>query len=364
MADAAPRAGWVLLIVVAACSGSSGSGSGGGAGGGGGGGAQQTSDGSTVGSGALPVPSGGTLTGTPPTGHAEASKGEGSAPADTVAFSGSFPKGMAGFGTTTLTVAGAARSVGFYVPPNLPAHPALVVAFHGTGSNPRDFLDESGFTGVADTHGFVVALPQAVANRLGGPGDPDHWDAMMYATGWNLSEPSPDANDDLQLVRAILSASRTAWSINSDRVYTAGHSNGAFFSWFAASALNGRIAAFAENAGGAIACANRGSDGPGGQFTGTATTCAALKQAPGYPTCTGALRPGPPATGRIPPGYLAHHHDDDVVSVAWTCSLADALGPRGVTGVFTATTDSRGHSVTRGFAETAWSFVSRYTRSD
>lgn len=321
-------------------------------------------DSSTVGTGSLPAAAGTETTGTLPAGTAASSKGEGSAPADAVVFTGTFPKGTSGFQTTTLTVRGVARSVGFYVPPTLPAHPAVVVGFHGTGSNPRDFFDESAFGAVSDANGFVLVFPQAIANRRGGPGDPDHFQDQDYATGWNISEPSVEANDDVLLVRAVIQAARTAWSINTDRVYAAGHSNGAFFSWFLASVLNTRIAAFAENAGGAIRCAKRGADGPGNQFTGAGLTCAALKLAAGFPACMGTMRPAVPVSGAIRPGYLAHHHDDDVVSVAWTCTLAEAMGSRAVTRIFSSNTDSNGHSVTRGFGETSWSFMSRYTRGD
>lgn len=321
-------------------------------------------DSSTVGTGSLPAAEASMLTGSLPAGTAASSKGEGTAPADAVSFTGTFPKAMSGFGTTTLTVGGVARTVGFYVPSTLPSHPAVVLAFHGTGGNPRDFLDESAFAAVADSNGFVVVLPQAIANRRGGAGDPDHFVDQEYATGWNLSEPAVDANDDVLLVRAAIQAARTAWSINTDRVYATGHSNGAFFSWFLASVLNTRIAAFSENSGGAIRCANRGDDGAGNQFTGTGLTCAALKLAAGFPPCMGTMRPTVPASGAIRLGYLAHHNDDDVVSVAWTCTLAEAMGARGVVRIFSSNTDSNGHSVTRGFAETSWSFLSRYTRAD
>jgi poly(3-hydroxybutyrate) depolymerase len=251
------------------------------------------------------------------------------------------------------------RTVGLYVPPSAGARPALVVAFHGTGGNPREFLDELGILPVADTAGFVVVAPQAVAGRMGGPQDPDHWEAQEYGTGWNLTDKNPGSNDDVLLVLAALDAAQAAYGVDPRRCYAIGHSNGAFFAYFVAMAAPDRFAGFAENAGGAIRCENRGNDAPGSQFKGRATTCEALAREPGFPTCQGPLKPIAPPAGRVPPGLLAHHNDDEMVSVAWTCMLAAALGPQAEVHILPPNDDSRGHSVTRGFAEASAAFFAR-----
>jgi dienelactone hydrolase len=241
-----------------------------------------------------------------------------------------------------------------------------VVAFHGTGGNPTDFLDEAGLRHFADATGVVIAAPQAL-ERNGGqgePGDPDHYAGGegFYGTSWNMTTGDATTNNDLLLVRAIIQAARNAWGVDSDHVYALGHSNGAFFSYHAAMSLPDRFAGFAENAGGAVRCAHRESNGP--QFVGTGTSCAALATQSGYPTCDGPLKPLAPPSGRVPWGFLAHHNDDDVVSVAWTCTLASALGARAQTLIKAPDGNSAGHSVVEGFADRAWAFLSRHSRTD
>jgi pimeloyl-ACP methyl ester carboxylesterase len=163
-------------------------------------------------------------------------------------------------------------------------------------------------------------------------------------------------------VRAIIQSARAKLNVDSDRVYVLGHSNGGFFAWFVAASLPDRVAAFAENAAGAVRCAHRAA--AGAQFTGTASTCAALQAQPGFPTCAGALLPAPVPT-RVPPGYLAHAVDDALVSVAWTCTLAGALGNRAWVHLQVPTPpDTFGHAVTDDFAVGAITFMTRYRRQD
>lgn len=294
---------------------------------------------------------------------AEPDTSAGTLPRDDLAFGGAFAPGLEGYGEATLTVDGVERLVGAYVPSARGAHPPLVVALHGTSGTPSGIIEEAGLAAFAEAHGVVLVAPQA-RERNGGQGesgDPDHYAGSegWYGTSWNLASDDDDANDDARLVRAAIQAARDAWGVDPDHVYALGHSNGAFFAYHVAVLLRGRIAAFAENAGGAVRCANK--DAPGPQFTGDDTTCAALAQRPGYPTCDGPLEPSAP--GAHPPwGFLAHHPDDDVVSVAWTCTLAAALGDHAEVFLRAPDDESHGHSVVSGFAERAWAFLARHSR--
>lgn len=292
-------------------------------------------------------------------------KSAGTAPADAVAFSGGFLSSSMS-GSVTFTIGGVARAVELYRPTSAAKFAPLVLVLHGTGGTPNDFTDDAAMQAVADANGWIVAGPQALQRNGGNgePGDADHYEGSTgWATGWNMVDPNPDTNNDLQLLRAMIQSARTAFEIDSDRVYVAGFSNGAFFSYYVAAVMTDRIAAFAEMAGGGIRCANR--DAPGLQFTGMGTTCAALAMEMNYPTCTGALKPAPvPTSGRIPLGFLAHATDDEAVSVAWTCTLGTALGNRSLVFLQKPSGMPIGHTVLPDFAANAAEFFKRYRRQD
>lgn len=298
-----------------------------------------------------------------PAGTGSMSGSEGTAPADSVTFSGGFAG--AASGSSTFTVGGVARSVTLFVPASRPANAPLVIALHGTGGTPTDFLDEAVLRPAAEANGMIVAAPQAL-ERNGGrgeAGDPDHYAGSEgWGTSWNLSDKNPETNGDLLLVRAIIQSARSVLHVDSDRVFVLGHSNGAFFAYFVAASLPDRIAAFAENAGGAVRCTNR--DAPGVQFTGSASTCTALATQPGFPSCSGALQPAAIPASRTPLGFLAHAVDDSIVSVAWTCTLASAMGARAFVVLQVPAGQPFGHAVTDDFASNAFTFFRRYRRQD
>ena len=267
---------------------------------------------------------------------------------------GSFPQNPQGVVLVPFTVDGAERTVAIYRSPNAGANPPLFIFFHGTGGDPYSFITDMDATADADTHGFIIAAPQAVAGRVGGPQDVDHWEEGPFETGWNLSDKNPAFNDDVLLTGGIIDAAVAAYAIDSRRVYVLGMSNGAFFAPFVAFLLPQRIAGFAENSGGAIRCENRGEYGA--QWMGSGTTCAALAQEAGFPNCTGALKPAEPPDGAVPRGYLVHSNDDDTVSVAWTCQLSDAMGSNATTVILSGL----GHSLVPTLVTDAWNNLSGY----
>ncbi|MBL8950680.1 MAG: hypothetical protein JNK82_07885 [Myxococcaceae bacterium] len=286
----------------------------------------------------------------------------GSAPADNVAFTGGFTAGTPG--TVSFTLGGAARSVELYLPATLPTNPPLIITFHGTGGGSFDLLDDGLVAGAEDA-GIILVGPQALMRNggMGETGDPDHYPGSDgWGTSWNLGDKNRDTNNDIQFVRAIIQSARTTFNIDTDRVYVMGFSNGAFFSYFVAAMLPDRIAAFSENAGGAIRCMNRGL--PGEQFKGTATTCGGLAMQTGFPTCMEELKPLP-VPARIPLGYLAHGIDDDAVSVAWSCTLGTALGNRAWVFLQAPPTGgSFGHDITTDYSARSLAFFARYRRQD
>jgi hypothetical protein len=247
--------------------------------------------------------------------------------------------------------------VNVYQPATLPANPALVILYHGTGQTPDSFMSDLKATDVAIQRQFIVVAPAAKLNVQGSASDVDHWDSIPYETGWNLIDKDPAANDDVLLTRAVIDAASKAYGINRKRVYTAGLSNGAFFSPMVALLLPNEIAGFGENSGGAIRCTNRGE--VNSQWMGTGSSCAALAAEANYPACSsGALKPVPvPTSGRVPRGYLVHYNDDNIVSVAWSCHLASAMGSNATTKILT----DGGHALEPNFLDNTWTALSGYS---
>jgi poly(3-hydroxybutyrate) depolymerase len=269
-------------------------------------------------------------------------------PADNISYSGSLTV-RNGRSRQRLTVAGEARDITVYLPTSRAAMPPLVIAFHGTNGSGNVMLDETSAKAMADRNGVVFIAPDS---RWIGHGD---WDHATEETYWETSpNVSPNTNPDLMLTRAILVEAQRRFNVDPRRVYVIGHSSGGFFTELVATQLTSRVAAFATSSAGLVRCARTTSC----RFQGTGTTCAALRTQSGWCSCSGADLPGPvPTSGRIPPGYLAHGTRDPLVSVQYTCALAERM-----TGAGAASTvvlrNGDGHVLPETFALDAWAFLS------
>lgn len=116
-------------------------------------------------------------------------------------------------GTTshTLTVAGAEREFLVHVPPAPTAAMALVVDFHGAGSDMNQQSIYSGFDPVADEHGFVVASPNGI-------------DAAVRQ--WRFL----GTDDDITFAKAVVADLVANACVDDERVFAAGISSGAAMS--------------------------------------------------------------------------------------------------------------------------------------
>jgi polyhydroxybutyrate depolymerase len=109
-----------------------------------------------------------------------------------------------------LTSGGRVREFRLHVPESYrPEHPAaLVLGFHGAGSNAEQFENYAGFSALSDREGFIVAYPQAL-------GDHPTW----------ITTAGP-ANPDIPFVSDLIELLKSRCSIDTHRIYAAGHSNG------------------------------------------------------------------------------------------------------------------------------------------
>ena len=214
-------------------------------------------------------------------------------------------------------------------------------------------VGELGIREVADANGFIIVAPFSTGD---GGVNADHEDG---GNGWRF-DGDASSNVDLALTRAAIQEARRAYGVDASRVYAVGHSNGAFFAYFAAMLLNGRFAAFAETSGGMIPCGRRVDC----VFARAgATSCASLlTAAPAACKCDSSTSSFPTRkpTGRVPRGFLKHNADDSTVSAAFTCLLAKHLETRAQVSI-----DGTGeHGPTNDFMTKAWAFFATQSLAD
>jgi polyhydroxybutyrate depolymerase len=104
---------------------------------------------------------------------------------------------------------------------------ALVLVFHGAGIGAERFVSYSRFSNVADREGFLIVYPQGL----------DEF--------WN---PSPESRD-VQFVRDLIDHLQRRCSVDPNRIYASGHSNGGAMADRLACELADRIAAIGTISG-------------------------------------------------------------------------------------------------------------------
>ncbi len=117
----------------------------------------------------------------------------------------------------------------------------LVLAFHGGGGNARLFESRSGLTEIANQEEFIVCYPNG-NGRI----------EFLYLT-WNAGyccEYALEQNiDDVNFVRELLIHLEIQYSIDTNRIYATGMSNGGIFTHRLGAEMSERFAAIAPVAG-------------------------------------------------------------------------------------------------------------------
>ena len=127
-----------------------------------------------------------------------------------------------------------------YVPESYSAHqPApMLLNFHGFGGTAESQMDGADMRDQAAADGFILVYPQG--------------SLMDGESHWNTSPPSDDNKstaDDFGFIEALIDEISVPYSIDANRVYAAGYSNGAMFAFGLACYRSERIAGVASVAG-------------------------------------------------------------------------------------------------------------------
>lgn len=136
----------------------------------------------------------------------------------------------------TIQHGGITRSYILYIPAIYsPGNPVpLILNFHGYTSNSTQQMYYGDFRGIADTANFIVVHPMGT---LDGSGQ-TYWNADWGGTV-----------DDIGFTSALIDSIAMNYSINQNRIYSTGMSNGGFMSYTLACSLSNRIAAIASVTG-------------------------------------------------------------------------------------------------------------------
>ena len=112
----------------------------------------------------------------------------------------------------------------------------LVLNFHGYGSNAAQQMFYGDFRDIADTEGFLLVHPEGTT--------------FIGDQFWNVGFPGLSSNiDDVGFTEALIDELATLYTIDLDRVYATGMSNGGFMSFLLACQLSEKIAAVASVTG-------------------------------------------------------------------------------------------------------------------
>jgi len=124
----------------------------------------------------------------------------------------------------------------------------LVLFLHGTGATAEWADRETGWSQLAASAGFNLAVPEALRPHPDAPprflSNPQRWNDGSPTAGNHPVRP-----DDVAFLARVIDDVQAKIGIDAARVYLTGFSNGAAMAFRAASALSSRIAAVAPVAG-------------------------------------------------------------------------------------------------------------------
>jgi polyhydroxybutyrate depolymerase len=140
---------------------------------------------------------------------------------------------------TSIIHDGLTRTFSFYVPAKYTGGNAVPLVFnlHGYGSNSDQQEFYGDFRKIADTAGFIVVHPNGTLHPQT---NQQFWNCGLIAGGGSV--------DDIGFIHALIDTLSSAYTIDQERIYSTGMSNGGFMSYHLA-CLSERFAAIASVTG-------------------------------------------------------------------------------------------------------------------
>lgn len=137
-----------------------------------------------------------------------------------------FPATIKAYNLDNVQVGSTTRTMITYVPTNLPEGRPLLISMHGSNQDPTYQKDHCMMEEVADTAKFAVVFPTGINKN------------------WDLS-----GNSDINFILAIIDNMVSRYKIDRNRVYLSGFSMGGMMTYYAATKIADKIAAFAPISG-------------------------------------------------------------------------------------------------------------------
>lgn len=128
------------------------------------------------------------------------------------------------------------RTYRLYVPNSVKDNAPLVVSLHGANGNQGGNAPMR--TSVADEEGFIVVYPQGKTVNF--------YLAGMNTTGWVSSG---EVNADVEFIKAVIEDVKNNYSVDSNRIYCCGFSNGGMMTYALSNTCADIFAAFASISG-------------------------------------------------------------------------------------------------------------------
>ena len=138
-----------------------------------------------------------------------------------------------------LSVSGKSRTYLLYVPNNVKDSAPLVISLHGAGGTVTTTSHDPDFNSIADREGFIVAYPQGLQTTFPGLGG-------MQAPGWTSTG---EENFDTEFLKAVVEDVDTKYTLDRQRLYCCGFSNGGMMTYVMANTCSHIFAAFAAISG-------------------------------------------------------------------------------------------------------------------
>ncbi len=141
--------------------------------------------------------------------------------------------------TATIQHDGGTREYILYIPASytgIDPFP-LVLNFHGYGSNAAEQMWYGDFRAIADTANFLIVHPLGTLHN----NSTTHFNVGGFTLG--------STTDDVGFTAALIDSLSVQYTIDQDRIYSTGMSNGGFMSFVLACQLSDRIAAIASVTG-------------------------------------------------------------------------------------------------------------------